>query len=92
VVSGAAAKVLTRLFGDNFAYEDNIEVKYGLPVRSFSSFEQAANEAAISRLYGGIHYRTAIEEGLVQGRNLGAYVVENLGNSEFYQLESLPYG
>ncbi len=78
VISGAAAKVLTQLFGDNFSYEDDTEVKYGLPIRSFSSFNQAANEAALSRLYGGIHYRAAIEEGLVQGRKIGDYVVENL--------------
>jgi hypothetical protein len=78
VVSGAAATVLTQLFGDNFSYEDDTEVQYGLPVRSFTSFHQAANEAALSRLYGGIHYRSAIEEGLTQGLNLGAFVVRDL--------------
>lgn len=79
VVSGAAAKVLTQLFGDNFSYEDDTEVTYGLPVRSFTSFEQAAEEAALSRLYGGIHYRAAIEDGLILGRKLGSHVVEDLG-------------
>lgn len=78
VVSGAAATILTQLFGDNFSYDDDTEVPYGLPVRSFSSFHQAANEAALSRLYGGIHYRSAIEEGLSQGLNLGAFVVKDL--------------
>ncbi len=77
VVSGAAATVLTQLFGDNFEYEDDTEVKYGLPPRNFSSFNQAAEEAALSRMYGGIHYRAAIENGLVQGRNLGKYIVKN---------------
>ncbi|MGY5849751.1 vanadium-dependent haloperoxidase [Salegentibacter sp. F14] len=77
VVSGAAATVLTKVFGDNFAFEDDTEVKYGLPVRSFPSFEAAAEEAAISRLYGGIHYRSAIDKGLVQGRSLGNYVVDH---------------
>lgn len=78
VVSGAAATVLTELFGDNFYYEDNTEVPYGLPVRSFTSFNKAAEEAAVSRLYGGIHYRAAIEEGLTQGQELGSFVVEDL--------------
>lgn len=78
VVSGAAATVLTQLFGDNFSYEDDTEVKYGLPVRSFTSFNHAANEAAFSRLYGGIHYRAAIEEGLEQGKRLGSFVVKDL--------------
>ena len=79
VVSGAAATVLTQLFGDNFHYEDDTEEQFGLPARSFTSFNEAAEEAAMSRLYGGIHYRAAIEEGLIQGRNLGSYVVEDLG-------------
>ncbi|QED37286.1 vanadium-dependent haloperoxidase [Antarcticibacterium arcticum] len=78
VVSGAAATVLTQLFGEDFSYEDDTEVPYGLPVRSFTSFHQAANEAALSRLYGGIHYRSAIEDGLTQGLSLGAFVVKDL--------------
>ena len=53
---------------DNFQFDDDTEVPFGLPVRSFKSFNSAAEEAAISRLYGGIHYRAAIDEGLLQGR------------------------
>lgn len=78
VVSGAAATTLTSIFGDNFTFDDDTEVKYDLPIRSFESFNKAANEAAISRMYGGIHYRAAVEVGLKQGRDLGAYVVESL--------------
>ncbi|WP_299217976.1 vanadium-dependent haloperoxidase [uncultured Aquimarina sp.] len=78
VVSGAASTVLTAIFGDNFAFDDDTELQYGLPVRSFKSFNQAADEAAISRLYGGIHYRAAIDLGLDQGRALGSFVVHKL--------------
>ena len=78
VVSGAASTVLTEIFGDNFAFDDDTELAYGLPVRSFTSFNQAADEAAVSRLYGGIHYRAAIDKGLSQGRNVGAWVVQNI--------------
>ncbi|MBQ4820821.1 vanadium-dependent haloperoxidase [Aquimarina sp. MMG016] len=78
VVSGAASTVLTKIFGDNFAFNDNTEVQYGLPIRSFNSFNQAADEAAISRLYGGIHYRAAIDLGLEQGRSLGSFVNKKL--------------
>lgn len=78
VVSGAAATALTDIFGDNFAFDDDTELRYGLPVRSFSSFNDAADEAAISRMYGGIHYRTAVEIGVKQGRDLGKFVLENL--------------
>jgi len=78
VASGAAAVALTDIFGDDFAFDDDTELPYGLPVRSFSSFNEASAEAAISRMYGGIHYRAAVEKGLTQGRDLGKFVVENL--------------
>lgn len=78
VISMAASVVLTDQFGPAFAFEDSTEANYGLPVRSFSSFEQAAAEAAISRLYGGIHYRMAIGEGIVQGRRVGNHVVQRV--------------
>lgn len=78
VVSGAASTALTNIFGEDFAFDDDTELPYGLPIRSFSSFNDAADEAALSRMYGGIHYRAAIEVGLQQGRDLGAYVVEKL--------------
>ncbi len=78
VASGAAAITLTNVFGDNFAFDDDTELIYGLPIRSFSSFNQAADEAAISRMYGGIHYRAAVEIGVKQGRDLGKFVVDNL--------------
>jgi hypothetical protein len=78
VSSASAAEVLTDLFGDNFAFDDDVEVPYGLPVRSFASFRQAAEEAAVSRLYGGIHYRMAAEHGLVQGKSVGQLVVERV--------------
>ena len=42
--------------------------------RSFTSFSAAAEEAALSRLYGGIHYRSAIEDGLQAGIGIGSYV------------------
>ena len=71
--SGAAAAVMTQFFGDNFTYEDSAHVADGLPPRRYASFWAAAEEAAESRLYGGIHYRWAIEEGLVQGRCIGRY-------------------
>ncbi len=78
VVSGAAATALTDIFGDDFSFDDDTEVAYGLPVRSFNSFNEAADEAAISRMYGGIHYRKAVAVGVKQGRDLGQFVLENL--------------
>jgi membrane-associated phospholipid phosphatase len=71
VQSGAAASVMTALFGDNYFFIDNTHVKRGLAARAYDSFYAAADEAAISRLYGGIHYRPAIEQGAVQGKCIG---------------------
>ncbi len=77
VISAAAAEALTALYGD-LAFLDTTEIPYGLPARPFTSFRQAAEEAAISRLYGGIHYPMAASEGLAQGRGVGALHVERL--------------
>jgi hypothetical protein len=74
VQSAAAAQVLTDLFGRRYAFVDRTHEDRGLPARSFDSFYQAAGEAAISRLYGGIHYRPAIARGLEQGRCVGQAV------------------
>jgi hypothetical protein len=74
VISRAAAVTLTRLYGDNFAFADSVEVEYGLPVRSFKSFYAASEEAAVSRLYGGIHYAPACFNGVEQGEAVGRFV------------------
>ena len=73
VQSAAAAAVLTELFGA-VPFTDHTHDALGLGPRTFPSFWAAAEEAAISRLYGGIHYRAAIEQGLGQGRCIGGRV------------------
>jgi hypothetical protein len=72
--SGAAAQVLTHVFGEGFAFTDTTHVDDGLPPRDFPDFWTAAREAGISRLYGGIHFRAAIERGLEQGACVGDHV------------------
>lgn len=78
VISGAAGVALTSIYGEPFQFEDDSELIYGLPVRNFDSFTAASDEAAISRLYGGIHYMPAIENGVAQGRKLGRYLVSKI--------------
>ncbi|CAN1573812.1 PAP2_haloperoxidase domain containing protein [Flavobacteriaceae bacterium] len=78
VLSTVAATVLTSIFGDNFSFTDDTELQFGLPSRSFKSFITASKEAAMSRFYGGIHYRAAIENGMVEGENVGDFVVSKL--------------
>lgn len=75
VISSASTTILSHLFGNNFAFSDSTEVPYGLPVREFSSFKEAASEAAISRFYGGIHYMPAIDYGVEQGTKVGEHIL-----------------
>lgn len=72
--SAAAMAVLTDLFGANYHFTDRSREDAGFAPRSFDSFMQAAEEAAISRLYGGIHYRFDSEAGLQQGKCVGERV------------------
>jgi hypothetical protein len=78
VVSSAAAVILTKMFGEHFAFTDSTEFEFGLPARSFQSFTDAAHEAAISRFYGGIHYMPAIDNGFEEGTNVGQFVTRKL--------------
>lgn len=72
--SGAAASVLERHFGADFGFADTTHAGDGLPVRHYEGFWAAAEEAAVSRLYGGIHFRSAIDQGLDQGRCIADHV------------------
>jgi hypothetical protein len=78
VISTAASHALTRLLGEPFAFLDSTEVKYGLAARNFNSFKEAADEAAISRFYGGIHYMPAIENGVEQGKMVADHISQRL--------------
>ena len=85
--SGAAAAVLTSIYGDSFAFESTSDAHTGysqrplasdlVTSRSFSSFDQAATEAGMSRIYGGIHFDFDNTAGLAVGKSVGFYVVEN---------------
>ena len=78
VASATTAEILTHLFGEDFEFEDTVEKEFGLPTRNFQSFKQSASEAAMSRLWGGIHYMPAIVNGSKQGSNLGSFIVKTL--------------
>ncbi len=82
--SGAAAEVLTRLFGDGFAFTTTIDPAAtsgdnpAIISRSFDSFWDAAEEAGMSRIYGGIHFDFDNTAGLDSGRSVGAWTAERL--------------
>jgi hypothetical protein len=75
-ISAASAEVLTSLFGDNVAFTDSTEFKFDHGVGQFKSFREAAEQASISRVYGGIHYRSGCEEGLKAGIKVGQLVLQ----------------
>ena len=77
-ISGAVSTVLTNLLGDDIAFTDSSELAYDLPVRSFKSFNQAADEVSISRVYGGIHYKFTCDSSLQLGRQIGKFYNEKL--------------
>lgn len=86
--SGAAAEVLTDMFGvKSFADTIRTDHSLGPPLgpRSFSSFDHAAYEAAVSRLYGGIHYSFDNDDGLLSGRCIGHTIAQKLSFKESRQ-------
>jgi hypothetical protein len=79
-ISSVSAVILTHFFGKEFTYTDTVEERYGLKARTYSSFEEAAEEASISRFYGGIHFMDAIENGQMQGQLVGKQVLNKVFN------------
>jgi membrane-associated phospholipid phosphatase len=77
-ISAAAATVLTSIYGDNYFFTDSTEVLFEQPVRSFTSFNDAAWEVSMSRFYAGIHYMNGVMEGNKQGNFIGQLVIAKL--------------
>jgi hypothetical protein len=78
VLGAAWAEILARFFGtDHYSFTIKSAKPYPGIKRSFTSFSQSAQEAADSRVYGGIHFRSSCEDGLVIGRRIGSHVYEN---------------
>jgi membrane-associated phospholipid phosphatase len=80
VVSGAVSAILTAMLG-KVIFTDTTYVSAGVPARTFNSFAQAAQEAAVSRLYGGIHYPLSIQLGVQQGQLIGQTIMDKLNTS-----------
>ena len=77
-ISAAAATMLTHVFGDNFAFEDTSDLRYIGLKRHFDSFLKAADETAMSRFYGGIHYLNSSLTGARQGHQVGNFIWNKL--------------
>jgi len=75
------AVVLTSEFGENFSFQDTSDLRYIGMQRHFNSFAEAAAEASISRLYGGIHYRFSVDTGAEMGKKVGELIVKKVGTN-----------
>lgn len=80
-ISAVSSVILTHYFGNHFAYADSVQNRLGLQPRFYHSFTEAANEAALSRFYGGIHFMDAITNGLEQGQKVGNWVLTKLNST-----------
>ncbi|MEH6534789.1 MAG: vanadium-dependent haloperoxidase [Psychroserpens sp.] len=76
--SASAAEVLTNIFGENYAFTDHTQLRFGLEERSFLSFKKAAHQVNLSRFYGGIHYVQGVEEGGKQGAHIANIILKKL--------------
>lgn len=79
-ISSAAAEVMTSFFGDQVSFTDTSLLEFGIANREIKSFRAAAQEASISRLYGGIHYRFDLDSGNAMGKKVGLIVLKKLKN------------
>lgn len=78
VISRCAAEILNNRIGAEFSFTDTVETRWGYPVREFESLIEAGLEVSESRVYGGIHYRMGVEEGMDQGERLGKAILRDI--------------
>lgn len=76
-LSGAAARVLARIFGDHTKFTHRSDTAPFMP-RTHKRFSDAADEANNSRVYGGIHFRSAVRDGRTIGDKVGKLVTDTL--------------
>jgi len=80
MISGAGITVLEKFLGNHYAFnatEDVAEIP-GVQVRAFPSLRALLDDMAIARIYGGMHFRTAVVEGARQGRKVGHWVLDSV--------------
>lgn len=78
VISRCAAEILNSRIGSEFSFTDTVETRWGYPIREFNSLIEAGIEVSDSRVYGGIHYRMGVEQGMDQGERLGKAILNGV--------------
>lgn len=77
LVSTTAAQICNFYLGENTSFTDKTQTEFGLEEKHFKNFNEASNNAGISRFYGGIHYLPSIKDGTSIGKCIGLYIIEN---------------
>jgi hypothetical protein len=80
-LSASVAEVFTYVFGDNYTLTDDTYEDFGLGTRAYKSFDAMAEEAAMSKVYGGIHYKLSVDVGLRQGRKVSREILRKISPS-----------
>jgi len=75
VVSSASSTILTALIKQPYAFTDSSEMYLDMPPRKFKSLREASNEASMSRFYGGIHFMPSLNNGIIQGNEVGNFIL-----------------
>jgi len=75
-VSGAGVRILSDYFGENTPFSVSSDGMAGV-TRYFSNFSAALDEVGNARVFGGIHFRTAVVDGRTLGTNIGNYILGN---------------
>ena len=78
VISRCVAEILNARIGSEFNFTDTVETRWGYPARTFESLTQAGIEVSDSRVYGGIHYRMGVDQGMDQGERLGKAILRDI--------------
>jgi hypothetical protein len=76
-VQGAAARVMISYFGPRYGFETTSPTVPGV-VRSYGGFQAFADEGFLARIYGGMHFRSSLEEGAREGKKVGNWVINHI--------------
>ena len=75
-VAAAGARILKTYFGRHYGFTGTSAAVPGV-TRSFQSFRAFAEDAALARIYGGMHFRNSIDVGLRQGRQIADWILDH---------------
>jgi hypothetical protein len=70
-ITSSIMEAISSVFGTHYSFTDHTYDFRGFASRSYASFDAAANECGMSRVYGGIHYKPSVDIGHLYGQLIG---------------------